>query len=62
VERLAGLGPDRWEAGDLPGFRLGGGRRGPVRFRASECEAVLESWRRGPEVGNCAAQLHAVDE
>jgi excisionase family DNA binding protein len=41
---------DRWEAGDLPGFRIGGGARGPVRFRLSEVEAVLETWRRGPAV------------
>lgn len=47
-ERLA-LSPatvlDRFEAGDLPGFKLYGRRGGPVRFRWSEIEAALESWR-----------------
>ena len=44
---------DRFEAGDLPGFRLFAGvdRRGrptgPVRFRLSEVEAALEGWRVG---------------
>jgi excisionase family DNA binding protein len=41
---------DRWEAGDLPGFRLFGRKGGPVRFRLSEVEAVLEEWRRGPSI------------
>lgn len=41
---------DRWERGDLPGFRLFGGKSGPVRFRESEVLAVLESWRRGPTI------------
>jgi hypothetical protein len=49
-----GLAPatvlDRWEAGDLPGFTLFGRKGGPVRFRASEVNAVLEGWRRGPAV------------
>jgi excisionase family DNA binding protein len=35
---------DRWQAGQLPGFRLWGSERGPVRFRQSELEAVLASW------------------
>ena len=35
---------DRWQAGDLPGFKLFG-RTGPVRFRASEIEAWLEGCR-----------------
>lgn len=39
---------DWWEAGKLPGFRLGGGSRGPVRFRRSEIEGQLETWRSGP--------------
>ena len=44
---------DRFEAGDLPGFRLfakvdrRGRPSGPVRFRLSEVEAVLEGWRVG---------------
>jgi predicted DNA-binding transcriptional regulator AlpA len=48
AERLS-LSPatvlDRFEAGDLPGFKLYGRRRGPVRFRWSEIEAALEGWR-----------------
>jgi excisionase family DNA binding protein len=34
---------DRWEAGELPGFRLYGRKGGPVRFRLSEIEEWLES-------------------
>ena len=51
---------DRFEAGDLPGYRLFGktdkrGRPcGPVRFRLSEIENAVEGWRVGgsrqPEV------------
>jgi predicted DNA-binding transcriptional regulator AlpA len=45
---LLGLSPstvlDRWQAGDLPGFRLFGRKGGPVRFRLSEIEARLEVW------------------
>lgn len=36
---------DRWQAGDLPGFRLFGRKGGPVRFRLSEIEACLAEWR-----------------
>jgi excisionase family DNA binding protein len=35
---------DRWQAGDLPGYRLFGCKGRPVRFRLSEIEAALESW------------------
>jgi len=35
---------DRFEAGELPGFKLSGRA---VRFRASEVEAWLEGKRRG---------------
>jgi len=43
---------DRFECGDLPGFRLFGGRVGaPVRFRWSEVEAMLEDGRCGPVIG-----------
>ena len=38
---------DRWEAGDLPGFRLFGRKGGPVRFRLSEIEERLEEWHHG---------------
>ena len=41
---------DRWERGDLPGFRLFGRKGGPVRFRESEVLAILETWRHGPVV------------
>ena len=41
---------DYFEAGRLPGFRLGGRKGGPVRFRQSEVEAVLEGWRCGPSI------------
>lgn len=47
-----GLSPatvlDWFESGRLPGFRLGGRKGGPVRFRLGEVEAVLEGWRIGP--------------
>jgi excisionase family DNA binding protein len=36
---------DWFECGRLPGYRLGGRKGGPVRFRAAEVEAVLEDWR-----------------
>jgi excisionase family DNA binding protein len=40
---------DRFERGDLPGFRLYGGKVGaPVRFRWSEVEGWLEAGRLGP--------------
>jgi predicted DNA-binding transcriptional regulator AlpA len=49
---------DRFERGDLPGFRLFGkpdkrGRpSGPVRFRLSEIEARIDGWRvNGPGAG-----------
>ena len=44
----AGTVLDRFERGDLPGYRLFGRKGGPVRFRMSEVEAVLEGWRVGP--------------
>jgi len=48
---LLGLSPatvlDRFERGDLPGFRLFGKKGGPVRFRESEVLAALEAWRFG---------------
>jgi predicted DNA-binding transcriptional regulator AlpA len=37
-----------WKAfqrGDLPGFRLYGRKGGPIRFRLSELESLLETWR-----------------
>jgi len=49
--QLLGLSPatvlDRFERGDLPGFRLWGRKGGPVRFRLSEIEAALDGWRVG---------------
>lgn len=41
---------DRFEAGDLPGFRLFGRKGGLVRFRLSEVDVALERWRVGPRV------------
>jgi hypothetical protein len=43
----AGTVLDRFERGDLPGYRLFGRKGGPVRFRLSEVEAMLESWKAG---------------
>jgi excisionase family DNA binding protein len=52
LAELLGLSPstvlDWFEAGRLPGFRLGGRKGGPVRFRQSEVLAELETWRVGP--------------
>ncbi len=58
---LLGLSPgtilDRFERGDLPGFRLDGGRIGaPVRFRWSEIEAWLEEGRCGPTLQQTVAK------
>ena len=52
---------DRFERGDLPGFRLFGKKGGPVRFRLSEIEAALSNWKvngpgRGGEVAHNASQ------
>ena len=48
---------DRFEAGDLPGFRLFGRKGGPVRFRESEVLATLEGWRIGPAPSNLLTVL-----
>lgn len=59
LAELLGLSPDtvldRFEAGDLPGFRLFGKKGGPVRFRESEVRELLESWRVGP--ASCPQRL-----
>ena len=39
---------DWFEAGRLPGFRLGGRVGGPVRFHEPDFLHLLESWRVGP--------------
>jgi excisionase family DNA binding protein len=39
---------DRFERGELPGFRIGGKVGSPVRFRWSEVETWLEHGRFGP--------------
>ena len=39
---------DRFERGELPGFRLGARVGSPVRFRWSEVDAWLEQGRFGP--------------
>jgi excisionase family DNA binding protein len=41
---------DRWQEGELPGFKLGGSPQSPVRFRLSEVEAWLEAHRGGSMV------------
>lgn len=46
---------DHWEAGELPGFRLGR-KGGPVRFRWDEIKAWLDTRRSGPTVRD--GQLH----
>lgn len=38
---------DRWQAGGLPGYRLGQ-QRGPVRFRLVEIEEWLAERHEGP--------------
>jgi predicted DNA-binding transcriptional regulator AlpA len=43
---------DYWERGDIPGFRLGGRKGGPLRFRRAEIEQRLESWRGGTVAGD----------
>lgn len=52
VAEFLGLSPatvlDRFERGDLPGFRLFGRKGGPVRFRAEDVEACLTAWRVEP--------------
>jgi excisionase family DNA binding protein len=51
VAAILGVSPstvlDWFEAGKLPGFKLGGRA---VRFRPSEIEAWLEAQRRGPAI------------
>jgi excisionase family DNA binding protein len=37
---------DRWQAGEIPGYRIFGAKGGPVRFRLADIEALEESWRR----------------
>jgi predicted DNA-binding transcriptional regulator AlpA len=53
AERL-GMTPDwvldKWEAGLLPGFRLGSRKGAPVRFRWSEIDAWLETRLGRPEL------------
>lgn len=56
VAELLGVSPatvlDRFQHGDLPGYRLFGKKGGPVRFRLSEIEARIEGWRvSGPGAG-----------
>jgi predicted DNA-binding transcriptional regulator AlpA len=41
---------DRFEAGELPGFKYGDSAAAPVRFRPSEVEHWLECRRRGPRL------------
>ena len=46
---------DKWEAGELPGYRLGARAGAPVRFRESEIVEWLERGRRGPRPGQTAS-------
>ena len=49
---------ERFERGDLPGFRLFGRKGGPVRFRLGEIEKMLETWRvNGPGAGGEVAPV-----
>src|SRR5947207_15667346 len=53
---------DRFERGDLPGFRLFGRKGGPVRFRLADVEAALESWRvNGPGAGGTVSPTPTAD-
>ena len=52
---------DRWEQGHLPGYRLFGRKGGPVRFRLSEIEEVLDGWREGPGAGEEVSPTPTVD-
>jgi predicted DNA-binding transcriptional regulator AlpA len=65
VAELLGLSPatvlDRFEVGDLPGFKLYGKRGGPVRFRWSEIEAALEGWRPDAAPGRGVRQQTPAD-
>jgi excisionase family DNA binding protein len=59
---LLGLSPatvlDRFERGDLPGYRLFGRKGGPVRFRLSEIELQLDGWHvNGPGGGGEVAPV-----
>ena len=54
----AGTVLDWFEAGRISGFRLGGRKGGPVRFRLAEVEAMIESWRvNGPGAGGEVAPV-----
>lgn len=53
---------DRFQAGDLPGFRLFGRKGGPVRFRASEIEAALARWRVGKHADETTPSKHGLGD
>jgi predicted DNA-binding transcriptional regulator AlpA len=59
---LLGLSPatvlDRFERGDLRGFRLFGKKGGPVRFRLAEIEAQLDTWRVNVDKTSTRAPLN----
>lgn len=58
VAEYLGLTPgtivDWFEAGKLPGFKLGGTKQGRLRFRKSEILATLETWRAGAPAPDAA--------
>jgi excisionase family DNA binding protein len=54
----AGTVLDWFEAGRISGFRLGGRKGGPVRFRLAEVEAMIEGWRvNGSDAGGEVAPV-----
>jgi hypothetical protein len=58
----AGTILDRFERGDVPGFRLFGRKGGPVRFRLADVEAALEGWRvNGPGAGGTVSPAPTAD-
>ena len=53
---------DHAQAGDLPGFRLYGRKGGPLRFKRSEIERVLETWRFGADTPSDNSKAPAARE
>ena len=51
---------DQFEAGQLPGYRMGGRKGCPLRFYWSEVEPVVESWRIGPKSARSERHLEEV--
>jgi excisionase family DNA binding protein len=49
-----------WQAGNLPGYKLGAGASSPIRFKRSEIEAWLDEHRQGPQTSKSTTPLRAV--